>query len=599
MNGEEQPPSTPSMTAAEANPIMEDVSASSAVPSPSSSAPFLSNGSMSADPPPSRLSVPIAHAGIVQDGQPPSEYQRHNLSPTPSFPTSSEATPLSTSSLPASSTLNPSNPTFVTSETASSVAVHQPQSRDAEHHAMSRLTLASSILTGSASSSHPPPARLLRGAESPDLYVDSASRTALSREPLFGAVAESHSHHHLHYHHHHHNDRPKSINGDVMQQQHWIALINSVAASAHTAVSAVVSDLSASLLDCANSAQSNSPMDIDPGSASRNGVSESGDTFRTASGTVGVEDVVKLFAEQVFNAAKSAADTFLSSHRSCGPSQPVSLPKALPTESALNRVPSGGEANVNAQSALLRQENPVEWSSQTTSDRPASSAGTQGLWAEELPAASNPVLSNATSSPPAVSRPAALTITNRSAAEPSAGEPTSDELLSIAIPVQVEQTDEDYPYTGPLPAQNRADSLLAPPHSPFSAVSSSSVLLPTSNLAPATRTSSRGPSPDDFQSPGGSRSSIINVQNLVCPTCSKGFSRRYNLKTHMASHLDVRPHQCGSCGSSFARNHDLVRHRQIHDSEKVFVCENCDRGFLRKDALTRHQSQKKCGTTAH
>ncbi|KAK3815122.1 MAG: hypothetical protein J3Q66DRAFT_261615, partial [Benniella sp.] len=52
-----------------------------------------------------------------------------------------------------------------------------------------------------------------------------------------------------------------------------------------------------------------------------------------------------------------------------------------------------------------------------------------------------------------------------------------------------------------------------------------------------------------------------------CSECSKTFSRPFNLKSHRAIHLGLKPHACNytndkgvACHWSFARRHDLERH---------------------------------------
>jgi hypothetical protein len=44
-----------------------------------------------------------------------------------------------------------------------------------------------------------------------------------------------------------------------------------------------------------------------------------------------------------------------------------------------------------------------------------------------------------------------------------------------------------------------------------------------------------------------------------CPGCDAVFDRIYNLKSHIRSHLTIRPYKCTSCTAAFSRNHDLCR----------------------------------------
>ncbi|KAI8809711.1 hypothetical protein BJ742DRAFT_803435, partial [Cladochytrium replicatum] len=57
-----------------------------------------------------------------------------------------------------------------------------------------------------------------------------------------------------------------------------------------------------------------------------------------------------------------------------------------------------------------------------------------------------------------------------------------------------------------------------------------------------------------------------------CPRCDRAFSRRFNLRIHVAStHCNVKEFLCEKCGKAFARRHDMRRHcRYIHDGGDIF-----------------------------
>ncbi|KAL7749668.1 hypothetical protein RI367_004896 [Sorochytrium milnesiophthora] len=74
-----------------------------------------------------------------------------------------------------------------------------------------------------------------------------------------------------------------------------------------------------------------------------------------------------------------------------------------------------------------------------------------------------------------------------------------------------------------------------------------------------------------------------------CPTCPLSFSRLQNLKSHIQTHLGIKPFSCQVCGSLFARQHDLKRHERLHTGVRPFQCQVCHRCFSRQDALNRHQ----------
>ncbi|KAJ3034518.1 hypothetical protein HDV00_004983 [Rhizophlyctis rosea] len=88
------------------------------------------------------------------------------------------------------------------------------------------------------------------------------------------------------------------------------------------------------------------------------------------------------------------------------------------------------------------------------------------------------------------------------------------------------------------------------------------------------------------------------VYPCPAPGCSKTFTRRFNLETHLRTHdaNRERPFPCADCEKTFVRVHDLDRHRSVHAKEKVHLCpgEGCGKRFTRKDALRRHQKTSGC-----
>ncbi|KAJ3411500.1 hypothetical protein HDV05_002108 [Chytridiales sp. JEL 0842] len=74
------------------------------------------------------------------------------------------------------------------------------------------------------------------------------------------------------------------------------------------------------------------------------------------------------------------------------------------------------------------------------------------------------------------------------------------------------------------------------------------------------------------------------------PSCTKSFTRLYNLRAHVRGfHTDERPYECTVCPAKFARSHDLNRHvRCVHAAVKRYSCLYCNLVFPRSDALKRH-----------
>lgn len=75
--------------------------------------------------------------------------------------------------------------------------------------------------------------------------------------------------------------------------------------------------------------------------------------------------------------------------------------------------------------------------------------------------------------------------------------------------------------------------------------------------------------------------------------CLKRFGRKYNIQSHIQTHLSDRPYSCPICHARFVRHHDLKRHVKIHGDQKPYVCP-CGKSFVRTDALKRHRIRGIC-----
>ncbi|KAI0028613.1 hypothetical protein K488DRAFT_6576, partial [Vararia minispora EC-137] len=87
-----------------------------------------------------------------------------------------------------------------------------------------------------------------------------------------------------------------------------------------------------------------------------------------------------------------------------------------------------------------------------------------------------------------------------------------------------------------------------------------------------------------------------NEAHFLCPVpgCGSTFTRRFNLRGHMRSHLEERPFTCDwpGCGKSFARQHDCKRHTALHSMKpKNNSCKGCGKTFSRLDALNVIRSE--------
>jgi uncharacterized Zn-finger protein len=84
-------------------------------------------------------------------------------------------------------------------------------------------------------------------------------------------------------------------------------------------------------------------------------------------------------------------------------------------------------------------------------------------------------------------------------------------------------------------------------------------------------------------------------RQFLCELCDRGFSRRYNLGTHIKTHFKLRtkPFDCDLCPMKFDRKHDCLRHiSTVHKGERLHTCHKCTISFSRRDALHRHHAQK-------
>ncbi|KAF3989645.1 hypothetical protein FT663_02739 [Candidozyma haemuli var. vulneris] len=75
--------------------------------------------------------------------------------------------------------------------------------------------------------------------------------------------------------------------------------------------------------------------------------------------------------------------------------------------------------------------------------------------------------------------------------------------------------------------------------------------------------------------------------------CNKKFTRRYNVRSHIQTHLSDRPFTCSYCPKSFVRQHDLNRHIKSHLVTKHCKC-SCGKEFTRVEGYKRHLAKGIC-----
>ncbi|KAF9095865.1 hypothetical protein BGX27_001209, partial [Mortierella sp. AM989] len=102
-------------------------------------------------------------------------------------------------------------------------------------------------------------------------------------------------------------------------------------------------------------------------------------------------------------------------------------------------------------------------------------------------------------------------------------------------------------------------------------------------------------------SSNANNTTVINrggAKSYPCPTCTKPFPTRTQLKSHMAIHVDNFPFPClyTGCDLHFKRKHDLRRHVDAkHALVKKYLCASgCGEGFGRRDQMVRHLRKGNC-----
>lgn len=110
------------------------------------------------------------------------------------------------------------------------------------------------------------------------------------------------------------------------------------------------------------------------------------------------------------------------------------------------------------------------------------------------------------------------------------------------------------------------------------------------SLKPSNRKSCLPPGKVDSYMAGPNEEGLFEC---LFPNCGKFFRRRYNVRSHIQTHLCDRPYACEVCGACFVRPHDLRRHSRCHQNERPYSCP-CGKAFTRHDALHRHRIRMIC-----
>ncbi|GFT90279.1 hypothetical protein NPIL_423671 [Nephila pilipes] len=81
----------------------------------------------------------------------------------------------------------------------------------------------------------------------------------------------------------------------------------------------------------------------------------------------------------------------------------------------------------------------------------------------------------------------------------------------------------------------------------------------------------------------------MEKKQVTCETCGESFTTKGCLKNHMKMHSEKIPFTCDTCGRKFPKKSNLKIHiDSVHNMLKPFICNLCEKQFSRKESLKRH-----------
>ncbi|XP_046404762.1 zinc finger protein 468-like isoform X2 [Ischnura elegans] len=86
----------------------------------------------------------------------------------------------------------------------------------------------------------------------------------------------------------------------------------------------------------------------------------------------------------------------------------------------------------------------------------------------------------------------------------------------------------------------------------------------------------------------GRRKRTIGVKSYKCSTCSRPFTRKADLQSHMRTHTGERPYKCSECYKVFTFSFNLKSHMRTHTGEKPYKCSVCHKAFTKSSNLQSH-----------
>ena len=76
---------------------------------------------------------------------------------------------------------------------------------------------------------------------------------------------------------------------------------------------------------------------------------------------------------------------------------------------------------------------------------------------------------------------------------------------------------------------------------------------------------------------------------FVCNYCGKQMRDECDIKRHLRTHTNERPHPCSFCSMSFRLKNDKEIHERIHTGEKPYRCDTCGKLFRSSSTLSSHK----------
>ncbi|XP_061620904.1 zinc finger protein 84-like [Phyllopteryx taeniolatus] len=93
---------------------------------------------------------------------------------------------------------------------------------------------------------------------------------------------------------------------------------------------------------------------------------------------------------------------------------------------------------------------------------------------------------------------------------------------------------------------------------------------------------------DHSASINGKKTNNGGEKPFKCSMCSKIFSTKQTMKTHMRIHTGEKPFACSVCDARFTQKISLTHHLRTHTGERPFSCSVCQKRFGHPSARVRH-----------